>query len=432
MQENDLDVAVLDAPPASGRNTPTVSVTPLSYTQLRLLAEYTAVLEEDVNFVLTPEGTLIATRAPTDDELLIPAKGSGKFPWITVELYADGVDPLTLQPRCADALFWSDAAVQKFLVPYVASCAGDGAALALARLRRAWDEFDGERVQVYALAHVVDYSDGAPLSLEHAIQVVYARVSPPQGNGPPPELLLAPLDTFLNEYCPPPGEACGLGGHDRAAPRRVDYRRGSDPSRFQRPDYRPLRAAAEYADSLCKKPMYFTFREQETGFRHEQELPELGAGDFTIPVLTPTIGNARSTLSRVTWKLLGEPAQTVESGVDAMFWSDAAVAQFMYPYYASKGGLHEGTAELYWLYRMWTGGFPDLRPVTSCILPPDPACHRRVQKDGVIEREVVGLVHFPTSEWMPEKQGATAASVLREVGMLVGGRTVRPEFLSEG
>jgi hypothetical protein len=437
MLEHTLDTAVLDEAPAPEPVTAPVPVTPLGYTQLRLLAEYTAALETDVDFVLTPEGTLTLATDLTDDEVLIPAAQGGKFPRMVVELFAEheGIvsAPLRLHERCADALFWSDAAVQKFLVPYVASCAGGDAAHALTRLRRAWNEFDPELVWVYALAHVVEYRDGARLSLDHAIQVVYAPAPDPEAFEPVMELLMLPLGAFLDRYPPAVDGPRPTGRQGGGTPRAVSYYRGTDPARYQRPDYRTLRAAAEYACSECQGPKYFTFREGETGFHCDPGLPVLGAGDFVIPVFNPSVPARRPRLHQVACRMEGTAPEVVAPAVDALFWSNAAVAQFMYPYYASKCGMQQGPGQLFWLFTLWTGGFPDVWAGNQPVLPPDAAvsyaCGGVETGAQVWDAEVVGLVHFPTSEWLPEidrvEDNVLPSSQLDEVGVLFahGGRT---------
>lgn len=98
--------------------------------QLRLLAECAAGHEHDTNFVFTPQGRLEITSRPHAGQVLVPASDRSKYPCNVVRLQTEPTVPggvvqeLTLPAGFADAVFWSDSAVHKFVVPYLASCAG--------------------------------------------------------------------------------------------------------------------------------------------------------------------------------------------------------------------------------------------------------------------------------------------------------------------
>ncbi|HEX2208065.1 MAG TPA: hypothetical protein VHG93_10320, partial [Longimicrobium sp.] len=100
------------------------------YHHLRLTAEWASSLRDrQVGFAVR-EGALWleGADAPADARpaLRIPAATAGRYGAVAaLTLTAAGVDePLDLAPFGVDALFWSESAVEKFLVPYYASIAG--------------------------------------------------------------------------------------------------------------------------------------------------------------------------------------------------------------------------------------------------------------------------------------------------------------------
>jgi hypothetical protein len=369
MRDHSNLTTVLDGDAQAGVGTTELrQVPPLDYVQLRLLAECAACLQRDADFAFTPEGTLEITDRAQDDAVLVPTHDRSKYPRNVVRLqvkppHPDGsAEELRLEPGFADAVFWSDSAVHKFVFPYVTSIAGYRAGQVLADLQAAWNHYPTDRVTVYALAHVVRHPEGTPLRVENRIQVVYAERQPDGTQGT--SLALASLEDFLNAYPPaqpsagPDGgeSAIGAGHGPGAATRcRVGYRRGVESSRRQHPDYATLRALAEYACSLAGEPRYFLFKAGENGFRERTtpDLPALEAGDIVIPAYTPAVPAHRPRLHGVWCDSEDGGTANVAAGSDAMFWSDGAVEQFMFPYYASKGGLHLGLGELQDMARIW-------------------------------------------------------------------------------
>lgn len=153
-------------------------VTQLDSIKLRLIAEAASGSRgQQVDFVARPDGTIEETKHPAKE----PPPGSVVIPVFTMdkvpnkpklnlaEIQAEGVSqpinlldlPNGLGP--ADAVFWSESGVEKFLIPYYASVYGNQAALAVGDLLEAFhgDRGDGTGVQVtppdvqtYALAHI--------------------------------------------------------------------------------------------------------------------------------------------------------------------------------------------------------------------------------------------------------------------------------------
>ncbi len=114
-------------------STPAVPTPVVDYPHLRLLAEWSSSLRgREVGFAfahgaLWREGHGAPAGAPA---LHVPAATPGRYGAVrSLRLSVPGAaEPLDLSPWGADALVWSDAAVEKFLVPYYASCAGARAA----------------------------------------------------------------------------------------------------------------------------------------------------------------------------------------------------------------------------------------------------------------------------------------------------------------
>lgn len=387
--------------PAGDTATKLVQVRPLRYTQLRLLAECTAGLEEEVNFVVTREGILEITKEDgflaipdTAHDVVVPARASGKYPHNEVWLQVRCPDKqLVLKPGFADAVFWSDSSVHKFVVPYVASCAGDDAPRVLSLLQDAWNLYPTDRVTVYALVHSVQHVPGTPLALENRLYVAFTPRLDHGGTGP---LELDSLATFLDRYPPQKFVA------DPATPPLVAYHRGKGGHR-QHPDYATLRALAEHAASISDVPKYFVFKAGGHGFLGNTpiELPAVEPGDVVIPAYTPTVPPHRPRLHGVWCHGLHWRAINLAAIGDAVFWSNGAIEQFLYPYYASKGGIKDGLRELLEISEMWLGD-----QSAGAERGPEP----RAQDAATVAGEeedlafITGLVHMPTSEWIPDEE----------------------------
>jgi hypothetical protein len=369
MKAHSSPAAVLNGGPHDQPEAASVQqVAPVHYHHLRMLAECAAGLEQDADFTFTREGSLEVTTEPRDDRVLVPARGRGKYPRNVIRLHTapavpgGSVEELRLEPGTADAVFWSDSAVHKFVVPYVASCACHDAPHALGMLLSAWNYYPTDKVTVHALAHVLKDGDGIPLGMQNRIHVVYAeRQNGKEGTS----LARLPLVDFVKAYPPPQDPSSAVSPENSAVQRngagsahdQVPYRRGGKSARSQRPDYTTLRALAEHACALATEPQYFLFKAGEHGFRQKTTtgMPALEPGDIVIPAYTPTVPPLRPRLDGVWCDSEDGHTANIAHGSDAMFWSDGAVEQFMFPYYASKGGLHLGLRELQEMAALWSG-----------------------------------------------------------------------------
>lgn len=400
MQHTDSPTAVLNGTDQSHPHaTPVVPVKPLHYTQLRLLAEIAVGVKDtplDFYFRQGEALELAGAAAAGPEDVVVTARDRVKYPANHLALDLTPAD----QPRhdaqvpagMADALFWSDAAVEKFLFPYVASCGGDEGASALASLQAAWNHYPRSKVQVYALLHVNRIESGTPLALANTLWVVYV----PTGGT---SLQMLPVNEFLTTF-----------RHDRGPDPEpystppidpVPYSRGADPSLAQYPAYPALRALAEWACSVRGAPQYFVFREGQEGFGPPSStLPtDLRPGDLVVPVLTPAVPADRPPLGSVWFYPKGQQTPVdLAKNCDAVFWSTGAIEQFLFPYYASKIGF-AGLEDLTRMRDVWQGkkasaakgGEPEVRVLVAGA--------GGGTDDDSGDDEVAALVHLHTSEW---------------------------------
>jgi hypothetical protein len=398
MADESLATIVLDElEPDAGSPTPTVQVKPLHYTQLRLLAECAVgVVDEPVEFFFR-EGESLQIGRPEQEmrpkDVLVPALDTGRYPSNSVTLQVDGPHdprrPPNVPAGIANAVFWSDAAVQKFLFPYISSCAGSRASKVLDDVQSAWNYYPSN-VEVYALVHVNRFAPDAVLELDRCIHVAYVEIDGDRRTG----LRMAALADFIVDY---PSSGARPKAEDLAT---VDYYRGVDTRRPQTLNYQTLRALAEWACSIRDETQYFVFRKGKHGVgRPHLNPPTVYPGDIVVPALTPTVPANRPSLHGVWLQPDGSADQSdMAKNGDALFWSTGAIEQFLFPYYASKGGF-QSLPDLADLVTVWTGRQPQLgtrarRGGNAAFdVADEPA------GDEPTGDQVAALIHLHTSEW---------------------------------
>jgi hypothetical protein len=380
------------------------TVQPLDYVKLRLLAECAAGAVNPLGATNTPaqfffrkamdsathtEKTELNRRALgttlQDTDVLVPTLDAGRFPRNVVHLEVVA----TLAPGgynldkagIADALFWSDAAVQKFVFPYIASCGGDGATAVLEQLQHAWNHYPGN-VVVYALVHLTSSVPGQQLAMDRSIGVAFEYTNPTGEQQP--GLQIVTLADFG-----------GIIGQERSqgvatAPKPVPFRLVDPATSTALPTYVQLRAMAEWACSVNDETHYFVFPANGDGTfdvypQQDLDLTTLDPADVVVPAFTPTVPEGRPVLKGVWFQPDGTSiVANVATQGDALFWSTAAIEQFVIPYYASKGGM-ETLPALSDIASEWTAG-------TSSQGEP-----------------FYALIHLPHSEW---------TEVITEAGMV--------------
>jgi|GEM_PF-6699997 len=388
----------------------TQNVSPLVYSQLRMLAEASVGIRsgESATFVFDAAGT---NRSPTTNILgpqvvppgapwpeqgvLVKASNQGKLTdpegGVVVQVAGasgPGVNAVDYQ---ADALFWSDAAVQKFVLPYYASCMGYEAYRQLAVLEEAWSGSHAG-VTVVALMHVT----GTPAG--------------PSGEvGPMEPLWIVYLQESDNTV-----RAQSLADFSRANPATLPPLERPAPRPYVAPpsdvaapypDYTTLRSMAEWAASLDTEPMYFVYDPQKRQFGKPTARVDADGGAIVVPVFNPFVSASRVKPSRVVFA-----GHDLAADCDAVFWSTGAIEQFMLPYYASIDGF---------------AGLDDLRAIREAWTKNVPLVGGNLLEDGneVQYREedecgtIIGFFHIWLSMEIPIVEGGGTAA-RREIGAL--------------
>jgi hypothetical protein len=388
-----------------------MAVTPLDYRQMRLLAE--AALSqsgEPATFVVngdsvelvppdaTPpsEGVLVPTRNPTKRSAL--GYLTFQVPWTG----ADGTPTLVSLDVArrfhADAVFWSDAAVKKFVQPYTASCAGSSAVDTLEKLLLAWNGI-AAGAQPFALVHVTWPAPTGPAEME-TMWIAFLRIQGPNAG----QADALPITAYLAEFSPQPP----LGGMLSSVP----YERpGLSSGTEFLPDYAGLRALAEWSMSLNGTPRYFLFDPVTNSYSPPSTtLPPVVGSQIVIPVQNLT-APANPLQPRGVWLQPPNDAGPVDLAetADAVFWSTGAIEQFLLPYYASVDGF---------------GGLPDLQKISDAwndnvpgggggppvnLYPEGGTGGNGTTLDG--NNEVYGLVHLPQSAWVSLEDSLSSVEI---------------------
>ena len=350
--------------------------------QLRLVTERARIRRQELWFRYDRAGSTLA-RVPRGGPLspadaYVPAFTQAIQPirWGAVAratvAVKPGFQPLDLLAAGADAVFWSEGAVEKFLVPFCASVAGAGADVVLTDLLGAWNRYEaqgtpGRRLgsEVYALAHMANpLPENEAMDPYRMVGVIFADA------GSPEFLQLRTLGDFLDEYAvAPPKPVRGVRGRGKPGPGA----QGVTASAFQ------LRRVAEWAAGVRDEKLLFVIDHDVPGGRiTAQPLADLfpvGEHLTLIPAYTPAVRPDRrrmgeflfGTDTRVTDLMTQEPE------IDAVFFSDGAVEQFPIPYYAS-------------------------------VAAADASSELEVMMGIYGQPEVLGLTHLPKSDYATESE----------------------------
>ena len=404
-----------------------MSASPLLYSQVRMLAEAALGVPDGQTsaFWFSSQNTngpvLVQPGAlPSPQDVVVPASNVTTIaPLAQVRLASGtgdpGVNVMDLQPGAlnpvqADAAFWTDASVYKFVLPYYASCKGYDAWSGVSRLMRVWNGSLPDGRQPYALLHVTGASippaGGQPTSLEPiwVVSLDSAGVSRAQPladfSDPLPELSPQAVPEPPVEYTPPASF--------------------SGPA----PTYGALRSMAEWSASINGSFTYFQY-DPEANVFNQTSTPPIDGSAVVIPVFNPNVPANRPTDISVTVTLPGGVTGSVfdfmsyekdggaASYPDAFLWSTGAIEQFMLPYYASIDGFG-GLPDLLSIQNAWLQNFQGMGGyftggASGSFLGPDAG-------------EVLGLVHIPRSIWVTEEESAA----LGQTGFVhVAGKGVR-------
>jgi hypothetical protein len=320
------------------------------------------------------------------------------------------------------ALFWSESAVEKFLVPFYASVAADDAPRFLGRLFDAWYGYPADVVQVCAIALLLGRrppAENTPLSLARTVGLVCL-----EGGGS--KLKLRTLDDFTERYATglPRGE--GFRGV-RSGPPEVRPGWGVT----NQPESVVARDVAEFVSGM--RGHFVAFTTDGTTL-----VPEVCAGESPPPLPKATRFTAlarpvrpdRPVPSGVTLLVEETPGSQpqpaplipaagdppVEFRPDSVFWTDGSVEKLLLPYYASvKGGAS-------WLYQFCLMAKWDGLIDPGCFQPQDVGTALLARVDhithpaGRVDEEpapstVYATIHLPRSEYADEVAATVVLSV---------------------
>lgn len=403
-----------NASPTSSAPSPgedrTVTVPALDYGAFRRLADWAGgMLDEVVDFNFDRHGTLTAR---VDGA----ARGAGvKVPAFTVAR-PRAVASLTLTTddgqsvdlaRGADAAFWSEAAVEKFVLPYYASLAGGRAAVVLAQLMGAWAGAPAG-VQVLGLTHFAHPRQPDLTGVLYTLGVVFAAA-------PGGEPACVTLAEFLARYRPDllEGESLRVPNPPPAPPRELEQPGDNAHAGPRRPSYLELRVMAEWASSLRGGRAYFVFdpekeldpRNPYARFKPCWRLPTDARRRIVIPTYSEKLVADRPSPRAVDIAPLLNPSSVKDLApeADAVFWGTGAVEHLLMPYYAQVYG-GQALTQLQAMHRVWWEYGADPRP--------DPRAGGDAALEGL---RVYGLLHLPSSDWTTEP---TVESIADTVGVV--------------
>lgn len=274
-----------------------------------------------------PTFTPVLASRPIVTEVEVAVAGSGEDP-VSGTWSTDGIS----------ALLWSESAVEKFLLPYLASVTANRAAPFLARVFRAWYEYPGDAVQVIAIARRLGpepAAHGTALTPEATLGLVILRAGGTT-------LDLVSLADFEREY------GTGTRGPDaRSAATDPEVCGGWRVGETL--DSLVVRDVAEFVSGLRGNVVSFV---REGSQLIPELLPEGSATPVEGALFTADarrIRPDRPAPSRVALRV--EPAPGIETRwiplvpvldgagrdrvPDSAFWTDSAVESLLLPYYAS-------------------------------------------------------------------------------------------------
>jgi hypothetical protein len=286
------------------------------YDALRVGADWASAVRGNTIFFDYQSGSLMLT-PPVDQPpgsgpvaVATPLSNASRPAVLNARVSAPGFEPLTLDATTCSAVFWSESSVEKFLLPYYASAAGQQALQVLAAIAWAWFEY-GSSTPVCAL--VFQYPTqgmlGA-LSLWDTIGVVHGV----QAEGGPPRLTCTPLLQFLQDgemplvSAPPP-----LVAAQQVTPvPRSNLRTQVDSVQ--------AREVAEYV----------------SGLRGNRVLVDAEATPVRADRPTATVELEVEGMTG--WQPLEDLGSGKPNIADSVFWSDGSVEMLLSPYYASLKG----------------------------------------------------------------------------------------------
>lgn len=359
----------------------------LDYDAFRRIADWSAgMVDEIVLFHYGPEGQMSTDASSAAPELQVPAATVDRLRRVaSLRMEAEGGE-LELVGH-SDAAFWSEAAVEKFMVPYYASLGAGRAAVVTAQLMGVWggnpELADG--VEVVALTHYAVPPHAGAMSATDTLAVVYVE-SP---GGVPQRLTLT---DFMARFRPDlMGETITVPNARPKDPLELPQPAWNLPLEPGLPDYLELRVMAEWSSSLRGAPAYFVY-DTKTGpdaldpytcFHPTREVPTDTDGCIVIPTFTEKLVPSRPPVRSMVIQSMekGSLPQELAQKADAVFWSSGSIEHLLMPYYAQVYG-SQALRQIAAIHDVWWQNAPSSTPFRA--------------GDGP---RVYALLHLPNSDW---------------------------------
>ncbi|HEU4886132.1 MAG TPA: hypothetical protein VFT45_28090, partial [Longimicrobium sp.] len=310
--------------------------------------------------------------------------------------------------RCS-ALFWSESAVEKFLLPYYASAAGPQAYEVLYALIRVWYYYDESRPVVALAFSYAPVGYVGLKSLWNTVEVIYIE----DGRLRQLPLLHFMADTTTLEApaLPEPYPISNVWnvGTEQGVPTPID-RLGA-------------RDVAEYVSGLRGREVLVY--EVDRGGGLEPLLSPVSSGAPPLfEAFCPYVRKDRPQVSSVTLVVeepgcceprchrLGGSGKLQPFFPDSVFWTDGSVETLLLPYYA---GVEGGAApwQLTVMLDKWSGSIPPQRTTVEQLwgdILVSAAREMSAAAGGPAvrateESTVFAIIHLPNSDWIDWQEG---------------------------
>lgn len=376
--------------------------------------------------------------------------------YLTLQVHGYGSVPVPADQY--GALFWSESAVEKFLLPYYTSAAGPHALEVLQAINQAWYHFD-------ASAPVCALAFGYPSSAFQASVQLWDTIAVVVWEPSRKTLALKPLREYFR----------GVGRVQVSLlPSSQTFQWGEPVAQGLTAELADIpidsvgaREVAEFVSGLRGNTVDVYAVDVEGGL--EPVLSTQASGAPLFSAFSPEVRSGRPTATAtLTYSLSpgGDPVTEPLTAIggrptnlpDSAFWTDGAVEMLLVPYYASV----EGSAAPWYLMLMlgtWSGAIPpwveDAAALLSQVVQafsrilleeeaeaPTPLARAAAEEaqavtDGVaaattetvaavagtaavaeavagpFESQVLTLIHLPNSEWV-DQTASTAPSIYAE------------------
>jgi hypothetical protein len=371
-------------------------------------------------------GPGLAGAPPPPIPVFTPASADSRPMVRSATISVEGYGSTRITADTCSALFWSESAVEKFLLPYYVSAGGQSAFEVLHAINHAWNDY---RALTPVVALAFGYPSRAfatPVTLLDTLSVVFCL----QGTAAPPSLgtlVVQPLREFLASQNPPPPP-------NMPDASRFSWGAAPEPAnRFPTPiDSVGAREVAEYVSGLREQVVNVYERDDDGGL--EATLALVGNATPLFTAFAPVTQRERPPVSvtlEVTTTFLGMEVvaskelraigQREANVPDSVFWTDGAVENLLLPYYASVEGLG-APWYLMLILGKWSGMIrsrvldavtlrEEVLEAMPQALAQAPGGTTRAARTDTQASDVFAIVHLPDSEWIDQAGTASTTEV---------------------